>query len=106
MAPAETGRDRPFPSSQRKLGSQWSFADVPQGNRDSSCRWNDGFFSAFLLCVSASLRERFPFRGPPVKTTIALLIGGGLAALYWLREVVRGWQIDRAIERGEDPDDV
>jgi len=40
-----------------------------------------------------------------MKTTIALLAGGAIAACYWLREVFRGWQIDRAIRRGEDLDD-
>ena len=40
-----------------------------------------------------------------MKTVIVLVAGGALAACYWLVEVVRGWQIDRAIARGEDLDD-
>ena len=41
-----------------------------------------------------------------VKSSVfGLLIGGGIAACGWLIELIRGWRIERAIRRGEDPND-
>jgi hypothetical protein len=34
-----------------------------------------------------------------------LILAGGFAACGWIIELIRGWRFERAVRRGENPDD-
>jgi hypothetical protein len=38
-------------------------------------------------------------------SVLFLLVGGAVAACGWVIELIRGWRFERAVRRGENPDD-